>query len=108
MKNEEKIKKEIEKTLSQFEKIETLEPNPFLYTRIQQRINEQGKSKISFSTILKPAFFSVLFAFNIFTTIWYMSSTDEYFVDESNQGLVEVLSSDFNLENDQSDILIVE
>ncbi len=108
MKKQEKIESEIEKTLNQFENIETLEPNPYLFTRIKQKLEEKNKSKFNVEVILKPAFFTLLFAVNLITTIWYVNSTDEYYRTDTNQGLVEILSSDFNLENDQSDILIVE
>ena len=108
MKREEKINNEIEKTLKQFENSEVLDPNPYLYTRIQQTIIDRKKPKNYFGTFLKPALFSILFVFNIITMFWYMNSTEDYLVDDSNQCLVEILSSDFNLDNDQSDILIVE
>jgi hypothetical protein len=108
MNKREKIEREIDKTLGQFEKKDSLEPNPYLNTRIQQRLDERNRKKLNFSAILKPAFFTALIAINLYTAVWYINLSDAYNYADSNQGLVEILSSDFNLENDQSDILIVE
>jgi len=108
MSKQEKIKNEIEKTLSQFEKDESLQPNPYLFTRIQQRLDEQNRKKQHFSGVLKPALFSALFAINMITAIWYINVEDLNNYTNSDLGLVEILSGDFNLENDQSNFLLVE
>jgi hypothetical protein len=108
MNKREKIEREIDKAFGKFEKKDLLEPNPYFYTRIQQRLNERKRKKLNFSAILKPAFFTALIAINAYTAVWYINLSDEYNYSESNQGLVEIFSGDFNLENDQSDILIVE
>ncbi len=108
MNKEEKIKREIEKTLSQFENVKPLEPNPFLYTRIQQRLNEQKKVSFSLTGILKPALFTVLFSINIITVFWYTNSSNSAIQSNSSESLVEIFSSDFNLASDDSNLLIVE
>ena len=108
MNKEEKIKKEIEKTLGLFENVKPLEPNPFLYTRIQQKINEQKKSTFNLAGILKPALFTLLFSINVITLFWYSSSLEGTTQSSSNESLVEILSSDFNLDSDNSNLLIVE
>ncbi len=41
MNKQEKIQNEIDKTLGMFEKKESLPPNPYFYTRVQQRLNEK-------------------------------------------------------------------
>jgi len=108
MKKQEKIEKEIEKTLNQFENVETLEPNPYLSTRIQQRLNERNDIKFKIGTVLKPAFLTLLFAFNIVTTIWYVNPSEQNYELEKDESLIEILSSDFNLDSDESNLLIVE
>ena len=108
MNKQEKIEQEINKTLTQFEKAEVLEPNPYLFTRIQQRLDEQNRRKNYFSRALKPAFFSALLAVNMITAIWYLNVEDLNNSNNSDLNLVEVLSGDFNLENDQSNFLLGE
>ena len=108
MKKQEKIEQEITKTLTQFEKAEVLQPNPYLFTRIQQRLNEKNKRRNYFPRALKPAFFSALLAVNIITTVWYLNAEDLNNSNNSKLKLIEILSGDFNLENDQSDFLLGE
>ena len=108
MKKQEKIEQEITKTLTQFEKAEVLEPNPYLFTRIQQRLGEKNRRKNYFSRSLKPAFFSALLAANMITAIWYLNVEDLNNSNNSDLELIEILSGDFNLENDQSDLLLGE
>ena len=108
MNKEKKISKEIEKTLGQLKEVESLEPNPYLYTRIQQKLNEQKKSKFGFSEILKPALFTVLFTINVITVYWYSNSLDSSVQKNSAESLVEVFSSDFNIGSDDSKLLILE
>lgn len=108
MKKQEKIEQEIKKTLSQFEKAEVLQPNPYLFTRVQQRLDEQNKRRNNFSRALKPAFFSVLLAVNMLTAVWYLNVEDLNNSNNSELKLIEILSGDFNLENDQSDYLLGE
>ncbi|MCP5062563.1 MAG: hypothetical protein GY936_08880 [Ignavibacteriae bacterium] len=108
MKKQEKIEQEINKTLSQFEKAEVLQPNPYLFTRIQQRLDEKNRRKNYFSRALKPAFFSALLATNMITAIWYLNVEDLSKSSNTDLELIEILSDDFNLENDQSDFLLGE
>ena len=107
MNREEKIIQEIEKTLNQFDDVKSLKPNPFLYTRIQQELNEQKKSKFNFSGILKPALFTMLFSINIITVYWYTNSL-KTINNSSSETLAEIFSSDFNLDSNDTNLLIVE
>ena len=45
MNKQEKIQIEVDKTLSLFDKKESLPPNPYLYTRIQQQLKEKSKKE---------------------------------------------------------------
>lgn len=108
MSKQEKIQKEIDKTLGLFDKKESLKPNPYFYTRVQQRINEKPKKEFSLSAILKPAFFTVLVTLNLTTAIWYTSSDGIISSSETEIELVDILKTDFNLESDQTENLLFE
>lgn len=108
MNKEEKIKREIEKTLGLLESGETLKPNPYFYTRVQQRINEKSKKEFSFLGVLKPAFFTALIVLNLTTAIWYTNSDDLINITETDTELADILKSDFNLDSDQTESLIFE
>lgn len=108
MNKQEKIQNEIDKTMGMFDKKESLKPNPYFYTRVQQRLNEKTKKEFSIFSVLKPVFFTALIALNITTAIWYTSSESSTNKTETNFELVDVLKSDFNLESDQTKILIFE
>jgi hypothetical protein len=108
MNKKEKIQNEIDKTLGMFEKKESLPPNPYFYTRVQQRLNEKTKKEFSIFNVLKPAFFTALIALNLTTAIWYTSSDSSVISIETDLELVDILKSDLNLESDQTQSLIFE
>lgn len=108
MNEQEKIQNEIEKTMGLLNKKESLQPNPYLYTRIQQKLNEKPKKEFSIFSILKPAFFTALLALNITTAIWYTNSDSLINSTETDLELVDILKSDLNLESDQTENLLFE
>ena len=108
MNKQEKIQNEIDKTLGLFDKKESLKPNPYFYTRVQQRLNEKNKKEFSIYSVLKPAFFTALLALNLTTAVWYTSSDSLTINTESDIELVDILKSDFNLESDQTENLLFE
>ena len=108
MNKKEKIENEVNKTMELFDKKESLPPNPYFYTRVQQRLNEKSKKEISFSAILKPAFFTVLVALNLTTAIWYTSSENLTYQTDSKILLTDILKSDLNLESNTTENLIFE
>jgi len=108
MSKKERIQKEIDKTLGLFEQHESLPPNPYFYTRVQQRLIEKLRKEYSFSTVLKPAFFTALIVLNLTTAIWYTTSDDLTNRSEENIELTDILKSDFNLDDDQTESLIFE
>ena len=105
MDKKEKIEREIQKTLDQFENAEQLPPNPYFFTRVQARFEETGKQQSVFSAILRPALLTALVFINLSTAIWYISGTNQTEQFETRQELVEILASDLKLDNNQSNIL---
>ncbi len=108
MNKKEKIEDEIKKTLDVFEQKESLPPNPYFYTRVQQRIRERSGSKSTIMGFLKPALLTILLLINVGTFIWYFNSIEDYHANESRQELIEILSSDLNLNTNQSNIFLAE
>lgn len=108
MNKQEKIQNEIDKTLDLFDKNDSLPPNLYLYTRIQQRINEKSKKEFSIFSVLKPAFFTALIALNLTTAIWYTSSDSLTTNTDTDLELVDILKSDLNLDQQQTDLFNLE
>lgn len=106
MNNQEKIEQEINKTLEQFEKAERLTANPFFFTRVQQRISERSRKQPAIYRFLKPALVTGLLTINILTFVWYSTGSNVNETTDSRQELIELLSADFNLENDQNNIFL--
>ena len=104
----EKIQSEIDKTLDLLDQKDSLKPNPYFYTRIKQRIDEKNKKVFSLSSVLKPAFFTLLLMLNLTTVIWYTNSEEIADFSESELELVDILKSDLDLEEDLSENLILE
>jgi len=108
MNKKETIQNEIDKTLGLFDEKESLPPNPYFYTRVQQRINEKSRKEFSIFGLLKPAFFTALIALNLTTAIWYTSSDGLIDQTDTNVELADILKTDFNLDNDQTENLLFE
>lgn len=108
MNKKENIQNEVDKTLGLFDKKESLPPNPYFYTRVQQRINEKSRKEFSIFGLLKPAFFTALIALNLTTAIWYTSSDSLTNQTDTNVELADILKSDFNLDSEQTENLLFE
>lgn len=108
MNKKEKIEQEINKTLAQFDNAERMLSNPYFYTRVQARLEEKQRQKTGFSAILKPALIIALVVINITTTVWYLNFGTQVNQSESRQELLDILSEDLNLDNNQSNFVIIE
>ena len=103
-----KIEEEVKKTLGMLDQQESLPPNPFFYTRIQQRIKEKSEGKFAFLGFLKPALLTGLVVINIGTYIWFFSDDQVDTLNNNQQELIELLSQDFNLEQSQTNLFLAE
>jgi hypothetical protein len=108
MNRKEKIEEEVRKTLGMLDQKESLPPNPYFYTRVKQRINEQSGSKSKTIGFLKPALLTILLLINAATFIWYYNSTEDYYATETRQELIEILSNDLNLNANQNNLFLAE
>ncbi|KAA3615806.1 MAG: hypothetical protein D8M58_16600 [Calditrichaeota bacterium] len=105
MNKKEKIEQQINKTLDQFDNAEQLPPNPYFYTRVQAHIDERKNKRTVFAAILKPALFTTLVVINLSTAFWYMNADDQLNQVDTREELIELLGSDLNVDNNQSNFL---
>ena len=108
MNKEDKILAEVEKTLNAIDALPNLEANPFLFTRIKARIENEsikhaGKEKTDF--VLKPVTLALLLVINIITAVYFIgfessSTTETSVVDTMKQeyGVTQIQSDNYNLE----------
>ena len=107
MTREEKIEQEVKKTLAYLDKSERLKSDSFFYTRLKARLDHQQRSKTTVIGFLKPAFIALLIAFNVITAIWYFKDSKDYDTAESHNDLMNVLADEFNLENNDTNMFIL-
>ncbi len=68
----------------------------------------KSKKEFSIFSVLKPAFFTALIALNLTTAIWYTSSDSLTINTDTDLELVDILKSDFNLDQQQTDLFNLE
>jgi hypothetical protein len=78
---EDRIRDEVEKTLSVFDRIKNIEGNPFMYTRLKAEIDSRSgvKKKSVFAPGLKAVpilLLLVLFSVNLVSVIHYLKSSN--------------------------------
>lgn len=108
MDKKEKIEQEIRKTLDQFEQAVTLPANPYFHTRVRQRLEEQTKTKRTFSAILKPALLMALVVLNLVTAGRYFSGSESSAQTDTRKRLGEILAGDLNLDNKATSLFLIE
>ncbi len=85
---ERKIQTEVEKTLMSLDNRERLQPNPWLMTRIEERLKKESqgarKPAWSFSRVLQPTFMVLLLLLNVYTAYTVFSTESWSETDESN------------------------
>jgi hypothetical protein len=98
MKKEEKIKVEVEKTLCAFDKIEEIEGNPYLFTKIQFAIeNQQIKENRFFfkANILMPIILFLVVIGNLVTAVFFLSNKNE--TTATKQTYLSAISSEYSI-----------
>ncbi len=106
MDREERIKREVEKTLQCFEQAERLRGDPFFYTRLRARIDklsgEQGglRGWQGAWGLVRTTSLVLLVALNIVTAAFYLK-TDPLEADERSQ-LLSAFAQEYALAQDES------
>lgn len=107
MDRKKRIEQEINKTLEVFDLEEKLPHNPQFFAQLQTRMEEKPKERVVFAT-LRPVLLAALLIFNIVTAISYINNGGIIAQDISEQDPYELLANDFNLNQDQIDLLNIQ
>ncbi|MBD3289490.1 hypothetical protein GF337_11860 [candidate division KSB1 bacterium] len=107
MNKKQRIENEIKRTLEQLDHQENLPANPYFYTRIQQRLEDRRKRRNAYYGILRPAWIVLLVAINLSTALWYFSGSESRQMDKRQQ-LIQILSDDLEIAQNESSLLIIE
>jgi len=79
MNKDQKISDNVKKTISLLDNIKNIDPNPFLYTRIKEKIDSDNIKKTSSSfdfafNVIRQFVFALLIVFNVYSIISYLSN----------------------------------
>lgn len=99
-KSRQHIEDEINKTLASFDQIEPVEGNPFLYTRIQERMRStsQTQSPSAYMVILRLSLAAILLAVNVGGAYSYYQQVQQM---EQTQAL-DNIASEYGLTYEES------
>lgn len=103
MNNKKNIEEEIKRTMDLLDENESIPSNPYFYTRVKQRIEDENATNQKYFAWLKPATLFLLLLINISTITWYINSGSEI-QSESQDGLANILYDDLNLKQESTDI----
>jgi hypothetical protein len=89
------INTEIEKTLQSWDNIKRLEANPFVYTRIEQKIKnlDAPPEKHSWVWVWQPLLVAVIIAMNFFTIATAFNSNEK-------QSVYDSIAEQYNISTD--------
>ena len=100
MDRKDKINEEIEKTLNAHDSIGDLEPNPYLFTRLQAEIEKEApaKRKIFSGGLLKPAALFLFVLLNVITSLYLIDSNSQSSgYTTYRQNYISAISSEYSL-----------
>lgn len=102
MKKNQKIEEEVGKTISLLDKIEEIDANPFLFTRIKSELDSQ-KAKSEKNSIemifriLRPVLIAALLLFNVYSVIsFYQASSSN---EQTRQRYLESIASEYEMDS---------
>ena len=96
------IEEEVNKTLESLDQIERIEGNPFLYTRIQERMRAQSQASSygSYLAILRLSLAAVLLAVNVGGVYSYYKKVQEV----KQKVVLENMASEYGLTYEEYDV----
>ena len=102
MRREMNINDEVEKTLQALDGVERMEANPYFYTRLNQRIQDEktetSRPPLIFSKLWQPALLAVLVIFNVYTFVQVDGANGS----ETAQDGVSVLMQEYQINSSNS------
>ena len=87
------LQEEVEKTLDSLERIERVEGNPFLFTRVIEQIKSEQAPQTSGNLLWQPALMTLLIVLNVFTAVRYLTVKQA----EQRTALIQTLAEDYDL-----------
>jgi hypothetical protein len=73
-----RVREEVEETMALMDQMETLDPGPYFYTRVEARLRgEEREARVRLldllgSRILKPALLALLLLINLFSAVYFL------------------------------------
>jgi len=100
-KSRQHIEDEVNKTLASFDQIEPVEGNPFLYTRIQERMRSTPRAQpaSAYTAILRLSLAAILLAVNVGGVYSYYKQVQQM---EQTQ-VLDNIASEYGLTYEESD-----
>jgi len=95
------IEEEIQKTLDSVDAIQRVDGNPFLYTRLQERLNSNRESNVTNQRLLSPIWQFALVAFLLITNAFVMLRSDYFNV--QNEVTIDDLATEYELTPNEDD-----
>lgn len=99
MSKKDTIGREVQKTLELLDHPDSLPPNPYFFSRVQARLEEQRRTQNRFFAILRPVMVSAMLLLNIGTAAWYLGGSAQDNTTSAKQTLVQSLAGDLNMDN---------
>lgn len=73
-----RLNEEVDKTLSVLDNINRVSPNPYLFSKIQERLNDQQTKELNIFPLFRPQSLmlltTILFLINIYSVVIYWNS----------------------------------
>ncbi len=100
--SEQHIQDQVEKTLQAYHHLPALEPNPYLFIRIQTTLASAGKRRGSFllnRIKLKPLALALMILMNILTAVYVFTQNEK----SARQQLISSLDKDYSTQDEYFD-----
>ena len=95
------IEEEIQKTLDSVDGIKRVEGNPFLYTRLQERLNSNRESNVANKSFLSPIWQFALVAFLLIANVYVLLQSD--YSNTQNTTTIEDVATEYDLTSSEDD-----
>lgn len=96
MEKRNKIEEEIEKTMHSIDGLEKLKANPFMFQRVQAKIEEESQDKLP---LLKPNFLVallIIILLNVLTLAYFYKDASN-FKNSVNSETIQLISKEYNI-----------
>jgi len=96
MENRTKIREEIQKTMQSIDRLEKLKANPFMFQRVQARIEEEANEKLPILRLNYLVAFLIIVLLNVFTLVYFYKDASN-FKNSVNSERIQSISKEYNI-----------